>query len=293
MDRRTFLRGSAGAAAASLFDFGCATTGAASEPSPPADVDAHIQRYDHIMAGIRSAPMRVAFRPEEESLVRGAMASLFAAGSYADLDPEWKKESRVERRLLESMPTMDHAVFGMTDYLERLEATERHAIHQRLRQPDGLLDEIVEGLGVPAAALGVPEKRRRHLEQLTRDTGARFIHQPPSIVIDDTVSGIRRLETRHGWTPDSRALMAAQIQKRLKTESTEEYVNRIKSRDKDYADHLITAGAITMGVSAGVIGVGLGVAFGAGIEGLVIVTIGALALVAGLIVLIVGYCKRP
>ncbi|MBT9557037.1 MAG: hypothetical protein IV100_13455 [Myxococcales bacterium] len=318
MERRSFMSGLTGAGLASLFDVGCATPLAMGPSLAPRDLEEHLERYDRTVDVIRNAPLKVPLADSAAELFRDSLLALFTSSAYSDLTPEWQSESRVQRRLAEAMPAMDRGVLGMTEHIENLDVTARHELRERLRREPDFLESLAAGLVGPAESLGVAEPRRRQLERLVREQGARLIHQPPSIVIDDTVSAVRRFERRFASDPETRALLASQFRAhRSETppapvgdtppaETPDEQAERIRiaqamSGERSeraaaarYARELKVAGGITMGVGGGLLLIGgfAGAATGS-IGLLIIATLGAIALIVGLIVLLVGVGKTP
>ncbi len=302
-DRRGFIRATAlGLFGASLLER-CATTHAtwdAGAPLAEAEVSA---RFDGIMEAIRHGPIDARVAPADASLLRQGLASLFVAGTVRDVGPGWRRRPELATRVLAAMPDMDHAVFGMTDRIERLGASERFELAEMLRRDPDAAQAIADVIATPALALGVPEVRVTHLRQLTAHAVNRLTHQPPSLLLDDTVAAIRRLEQRAGWTEAQRAMMAGRVESYLSDRrsdsppddnlSVDPSRQRLLEEKLVYSERLVTAGAIVLGLGGvtDIVG-GLALGFGGGIGGAIALTVGSVAIVVGLIILIVGLVKR-
>jgi hypothetical protein len=291
MDRRDFLRLGLGGAALA----GCGVAGPSRGPAevplvpwPPPDMDAFLGRLDSNMATIRDGnPMRDAFdrtllgepvlaAPQlrsAEDLTRKSLRSLLLAGSVGDLPAEARTHPGIVDRLTRGLDEMDEATLGVTAHLEQLDPARRKAIQGRLRADPGLGMSIVEAFDTEASAIGVSLQRRTHLRSIATQVTWRLNAQPLSTFVDESSAKVRNIAERQ--------------YDRVLSDIRDIEPGKVSTVGKP-GSATMRVGAILLGVGAGVGLLGLAIASGGSIGGVFVVTAGALLLLGGLIVLIVG-----
>lgn len=295
MDRRDFLRLGLGGAALA----GCGVAGPNSGPAavplvpwPPPDMDAFFGRLDSNMATIRDGnPMRDAFdrtllgepalaAPQlrsAEDLTRKSLRSLLLAGSVGDLPVDARTHPGMVDRLTRGLDEMDEATLGLTAHLEQLDPARRKAIQGRLRADPKLGMSIVEAFDTEASAIGVSLQRRTHLRSIATQVTWRLNAQPLSTFVDESSAKVRSIAERQyeRVLTDIRAIEPSKVPLEGKS-----------------GDKTIRVGGILLGVGAVVGLLGLAVASGGAFAGVFVVTAGALLILGGLIVLIVGAAMK-
>jgi hypothetical protein len=182
-------------------------------------------------------------------------------------------------RLTRGLDEMDEATLGLTAHLEGLDPARRKAIQGRLRADPKLGMSIVEAFDTEASAIGVSLQRRTHLRSIATQVTWRLNAQPLSTFVDESSAKVRSVAERQyeRVLTDIRAIEPGKGPP-------------VGGR----GDGAVRVGAILLGVGLGVGLVGLAVAaggsasIGTAIGGLFVVTAGALLILGGLIVLIVG-----
>jgi hypothetical protein len=226
------------------------------------------------------------------------------------------------------MPEMDEAVGGMTRLLEGLTPTERADLNRRLREDPGLPMRVAEGLDAEAQRHGVPMERRLHLRTLAAHSAAR-LKQSSGMLFDEYTAKARKLSARSGEVAEVERRLAATLgeaafaQLRARTLASAARWQAVEGSsaggEEPSAPPLVPAtgefqpdqhsleeglvrrrnrtirdGAIILGVSGLVAGVSalLVVYAGASLLGLVGLTVGAILLITGLIVILYGAGMR-
>jgi hypothetical protein len=262
-----------------------------------------------------------------DGLFRKSVRSLFLVGSFSDLSQDARAHPAVQERLWAAMPEMDDSVAGMTRLLEGLTPTQRADFNRSLREDPGLPMRVAEGLDTEAQRYGVPLERRLHLRTLAAHTTAR-LKQSSGMLFDEYTAKARKLAARSGEVAEVERRLAASLgqaafaELRARTLASAARWQGVEGSDGAGGslpepplvpaavelpshqrpaaaelvrrrDRTIRDGAIILGVSGLVAGVSAllvlyGVSGLATAVGVVGFTVGAILLITGLIVILVG-----
>lgn len=255
-----------------------------------------------------------------DDLGRRAARSLLVTGAFRDLPEDARTHPVVQHGLRAAMPEMDDAFFGVQSRLDAQTPTERADIARELRQDPELGQRVLRLLDLEASEVGASETRRLHMRALGLGVCER-LHQSSEQLIGEYRSKLERVVARHGSDVEAERRLAAALGQasfaalRERTIASHEKHRAILTARRrgaatdawtpasepesvwTRADSVLTVGGVLLGVAvlsgvAGgllVAGGGLGGAF---LPGAILLTFGALHLLAGLIVLIVGAAMK-
>lgn len=265
---------------------------------------------------------------KNDELLRKVLRSLVMSSSFRSLELEDQAHPGVQSRMWGSMGEMDDAVRETNALLESLTPTERDDLRQAMRDDPELPKRFIETLDEQAARANIPLATRLQLRAAGLHACAR-VKQSPSLVIDEYTekckktlarSGsneeiLRRTTARMGdeatWAVQARLLAAHERWKIALGQPTTTtdgapaplpsaqpqpgqqvaYVDRPPPTDNG-AEGLVTAGAVMLGISGALTGLGVGLLFAVTIAGAIVLTVAGILLLIGLIVLIVGLARR-
>jgi hypothetical protein len=292
IDRRDFLVGAAGVGLA-----GCARR---ESQSPPAVVPAATIGADEFLRRMNDGRSAIAndtplsdvlihygadpkaLPPDElarhETLFRKSLDSLLLSASFRDLSPAEQADPRVQSLMLSSLDSMDDAVVGLANHLEKIPDLERRAIGKKLRAEPDLPLNLFEALDRKAKITGIDPKRRMQLRSIATQAGWRLSAQPVSLFVDEHVAKVRTIAERQN----------------------KELLTKIATAPTPGAEPASKPGETVLKVGAFLLGISLIVAFAGGliaapsgnVVGLVMITAGVLGAIGGLITLLVGLIIR-
>ncbi len=263
-----------------------------------------------------------------DDLTRKSLRALMVSGMVLDLNERDRSHPAVAARVAAIADELDETVIGMADWMEHSTPAQRQDVRTKLRAEPDIVDRLARALDAKAELIGVPHSRRRHMGQLFTHAGSRLARQDPSVAIDEYVGRVRRMQRLPGaasrgaqqvdpggTSPASSgssapaggttALPTVSVSGSGSANSgsagtpTPAYYYAGDPPAYGVAPRrrgagLATAGGITMGVSVGVGLLGLALAFAGGsssyawVPGAFVVTAGAVGLIVGLILLIIG-----
>lgn len=217
MDRRDVLKAGV---VVGVSGTGCATLGSASAGGD-AGLTSLLSTLDAARTAISEKPLFEAFRdpsrPDVDALVqsRAALArktfrSLALAGAMGDLTPEQRNHPEVQRRVTDSLGEMDEAMFGMTEVLESLSASERSNVGKALREDPTLGMRILGELDQEAVTLGMSSSVRLRLRSAASQVSTR-LRLSPDLAISEYTSKFRKLEARHGARAEAERKIGAAL----------------------------------------------------------------------------------
>jgi hypothetical protein len=264
---------------------------------------------------------------KHDRLFRKVMRTLVTSSSFRSLSLEDQAHPGVQSRMWASMGEMDEAVRGTSEMLGSLTATELDDLREALRDDPELPMRFAEDLDGWADRYGLPFGARAQLRQTAVQTCAR-LKQSPSLLIGEYTDKCRRTVERSGSNEEILRRTTARVgedamagvQERLfkaherwkialgepqiLTDGTPAppsgqpqpgqpgYTGFEPQKDPS-AETLVTAGAVMMGISGALTGLGLALLFAVEfISGAVTLTVAGILLLVGLIVLIVGLARR-
>lgn len=314
MQRRELL----GAAAAVMA--GCATSRA--EPKPELDLDGFYRRVDRGLASIgnpfQEVVPAVRFEPGERAFVEASLRTLLLTAAIQELPDSRRGDPELEKRVAAHRRDFELGLGGAEAIL-RMPPAERIRIEREVRRSPGLPERISDVLGRHARMAGVAGSGRFELRSMAQQVVWRMQHQPISLLFDDTLDRMQRVQVRLGGgsersrTSLARALFAQEgeydeaeevepepDQRPAKPREERELGPREQTKQKRAGRVLLGGGlAVSGGLALGGLGVGLAfVSFGGGgpdflpAVSITMCTIGGLAVVGGLITLIVGGVMR-
>lgn len=307
---------------------GCATTGlptAAAPAVPSVDMDSYLAQLDGAMDAIHresffgdlvragtptGGVVDTALLEQRERLSRKILRTLTLAGMFADLNEHDRAHPGMQARLWSAAAEIDATMEETSGALTALSTEDRGTLRRQLRREPTLIGRVGDALDAKAALIQAPAKRRRHLRALVGQVGWRMREQDPSVLIDefaDTYQRAKRHAERSAQsaqsTPATAPLTAEETLPTLEVSGASSpqlgVVAETPRPREGRGQSRVNGGLITLGIGVGLGGIGglLLVAgassggilnSGAGVAGLVLITIGALGLIAGLITLIVG-----
>lgn len=331
MNRRDLLRAGT---LLSLGGSGCASLSATSSGGDGALGD-FLSALDGMREAIGRSDVFAGFRdssrPDFDALVerraeltRKTFRSLMLTGALAELPVEQRSHVEVQRRLADSMQEMDDAMFGMTELLEELPASERADVGRALRDDPLLGMRIMGEVDREAASLGVSMGVRTRMRSVSTHVVSR-LRQSPDLTIAEYTGKFRKLEARHGARAEAERQVATALASELLWQQATpsevaaaggtapvEPQRCVTSKDcapshecRDYQDlgegnwspgvcqprRRVRRSPVTISVGAASLGVGALIALpfiGSGLGTVYFITLGAVIALSGLIVLIVG-----
>lgn len=259
-----------------------------------------------------------------DEMLRKVLRSLVLSSSFRSLSIEDQAHPGMQSRMWGSMGEMDEAVRGTNALLESLTPTERDELRQAMRDDPDLPNRFVESLDAEAARAGVSPATRLQLRTAGLHACAR-IKQSPSLVIDEYTEKCRKTIARSGSNEEilrrttarigdeatfavQERLLAAHERWKIALGQPATYTDGAPGAPppqpgqpqpgfpppppSNNAETLVTAGAVMLGISGALTGLGVGLLFAAGIAGAIVLTVAGILLLVGLIVLIVGLARR-
>lgn len=322
MDRRDFLTVGVGGASGFLAFAGDTEASMLKlpegrpRPIPLPDMDAYVAGIDAGMESIsRWSPCSTcpsySGDPEAiDNLARKSLRTLYMTAMFSDLPIEGQQHPEIQRRIFDAMPEMDEATSGMTAFLATRSPGNLDDLQLALRNPANPAMEIFEALDRQAAELGVSTPRRLQTRVMMTDASWRLRNQPPSLVISETLEKIEKVvaadasdEARTDW-------IAARVGEQIfwqrqqagvaKLISADEAVDDVAGGssegakpDRSTREKRLAKGARLMGLGllVGVLAVaGAAVTSEHGIAWAFVfgATVGAVMILVGLLVLLVG-----
>jgi hypothetical protein len=299
--RREVLGAAAGALA------GCATL--------PVDRIEGRERYARLDRNLQSVggvfeEMVPRARSAERAYVDAALRSLLLTAVIHELPESERGDPRMKERLQAHAKDFELAL-GTSREILQMPASERLLIERGLRRDPALADRVSELLARKARAAGISGAGRIELRKIAQQSAWSMQHQPISLVMDDTLARMRKVEARLGADATRARLMLAAAQESVvageydeddelaeESESEEAEAEEIEAKPKKptRGRNLMIGGGIAMGGGLLLGAAGFGLFFAsfdtssdfAATLSLVMCGVGAIALVIGLIVLIVG-----
>jgi hypothetical protein len=307
MDRRSFIKvgvaGASGLVVAGASPLAAASAASAPPigPAAPPDMDAYLARVDAGLASIDAwSPSSVArgSRPDAEqldTLGRKALKTMYMTAMFSDLPELAQQHPGMQSRLRKTLPIMDEAANGMTDWLASRSPEELARVQAALRDRQHPTMQVVEAIDEQAARVGVSRRRRLQVRAIATQADWRLRNQDPALLVQETLERVRRVSATDVKREAAEDLLAARAgeaifwQEQLATApigggpGTDPDSTRAKPR-RSTAE----SGARLMGI--GILTFGLGAAAtAAGAFPLVFVaTAGAILFVIGLVMLLVG-----
>ena len=281
MERRDFVKVSAGAAGLALT--GCAPTlhQASPRPSPSSKLPpGYLDRYDSGLARIREwSPSTEAGKPsaDVDRLARNGLTTMFVAGMLGDLPLEAQVDDGMQERVQASVATLDATGEEMMDFLRSRTDDDWRDLQTKLRV-HGAGKQIIENLDAEAARSGVSERRRGQLRSMFTEIEFRLREQSPSIVVDEYIGKMEKVAATDPEQDAQYRRVASSIASEAFWQSTTPTLRHKR---------LVRAGK-TIGWGVGIFAVsGLIVAAG-GFAAVIGMTVGVITVLVGLIMLLVA-----
>jgi hypothetical protein len=286
VDRRRFLgAGTAsvlGVAAGAVVDVGPAhATDARAEP--PLDLEAYLSRLDDGMRKLESFSLEERFGPsatrpaDADLLVRRMTQALYFTGMVGELPVDVQIRPEVQERIAAVLPLMDEATDRTLSFLQGQSAAELQRVQQALR--DGAVGrEVIDRFDALAADSGVSERRREHTRKMFTELEWRLRTQPATTVVTAYTEKVQRLLESDLATEARTRELAARIGEKAFWQQAE-----LTRRQR-----LVSRGGRTMGWGVLVFAGGALIVSAGTFEGVFIMTAGAVMMLVGLIILVVG-----
>lgn len=280
-----------------------------------ADVSSHLAVMDNLLASLERGPIlsdlvasldpsrgaasEAAQRDEE--LARKMTRALVVGSMYSELSPAQREQSEVQARLHALGSELDEAIGGVTSLFERTSQPERQLLRQRLSTPSAERNTVDRFVSTKLARHGVPLKTREHFDRI-RDVAFRHLtEQDPSVLMDDFVSKVRRLEARLAQTQAPPVVIGPVVADPQGQGSVppppgaaaQAPQPAVPSEPPQPGRSMVVGGGVTLGIGGallvgGSIAVALGLSSGLWIVGAFLLTAAGAALITGLVILLVG-----
>ncbi len=262
------------------------------------------------------------FAEHADPIARRALRSLHVAGAYGDLSEGARAHPHVQERMARFAPEMDASVVELKTLLATMPEEKRREIGRALRNGEPAM-QIAEAIDEEARALDVSVRSRTKLRAAARHVAFRLSRQPPSLFIDEYVAKIDRVAASRGIDILAQTGAAAQVTERMfwKAQRRDVQAETQRSEGRERGQGLaapgsaqptswsdlerppqhppepartspgqgtIITGGWMLGIGAAVFAIG-GVVLAAGeFAGVFVMTAGALGVIVGLVVLIIG-----
>jgi hypothetical protein len=202
MDRRSFVqRGLVGASGMAAAGKPILVSAAQTGGSPLYPLDDYLARMDAGLQRVREWSILDAL-PDYggdagmvDDLGRKAFTSLYMTAMFTDLPLEEQIRPEVQSRLWAVQSTMDAAMDDMTAYLRSRTKEDLTAVQRAIREDPAALDRVAEMIDVEAARTGISDERRRSTRRMIEHLGWRMANQPPSLLVDEYLQKIEKIET--------------------------------------------------------------------------------------------------
>lgn len=221
-------------------------------------------------------------------------------------------------------PRLDEAVIAHTALIARAPVREKQRVSERLRSDPDLVMRIGEALDEHARSLGVSADGRGKMRRILTDINARSRVQSFGVVADEYVEKVHRVVAQRGqdvafaralatnaaaaalWAPlqvlglpPPQTAGATSLRPAGQTTPTTdvERPSNVARPTRPPGQHrgtgLMVGGGITLGIGGTIFGIGMAGALGSGGIGFAFVaTLGAVGMLVGLILLLVGAILR-
>ncbi len=224
-------------------------------------------------------------------LLSQAFSALAGVSSYRDLPSDFQQAPEVQARLRRDGQNLGQAVLDVTAYLESLDSDERAASARALQERPELANLFDEKVQAEGRSRGADPRRLEKLSRAVNRVTWRLSRQDPDLLIDDCVDTADRLADRAGldrtratvhtkeWTPVGPA--APPTAPALTDEERETLA--ITGELIKHAGQLVCLFGLLIG------GVSIGGLLVLGAATYILgITAGALILVSGLVLIIIG-----
>lgn len=263
------------------------------------DMDAYLARMDGGLAEVaRSSPsaLRLGDRadPAADELARASLRTLYTTAMFADLPQEGQLHPGMQQRLWDAMPDMDRATSGMSDLLASQSPGDLARVQRALQSSRNPAMDMAAELDGHAARWGISDRRRLQTRLMVADANWRLRNQPPGLVVGETLGKVQRVlasdvsrEAREDWFAGrvgEELFWAQQAPAAGGAQAKPPGTGPTKSTRKKR----ITRGAILMGLGAAALGLGIAMDPNAESGLIVVATVGAVLIVVGFIILLVG-----
>lgn len=239
-------------------------------------------------------------RSRSDEVALGAVRTLFLSGAFSDLPEPSRVHPTVQDTMWQAMPSFDTAMRDVKGRLDALSPTERADLTREFRKDPGLAERVLAVVDEAARGKDVSDARRLHMRRMGLWVCDRLNHSSEMLVGEYSAKMEKVFEKPPTIAQTERKLMArlgedAYFAMRSRVlEAEERYrvagVARTPTAGEDdkTSRNLFIAGGVFMGLAtiAGVSGAILLAT--AGIGGAFVLTAGAVFLLTGLILLIVG-----
>lgn len=294
-------------------------------PSGPEQIEAMLADWDRTWDSLGQAsfvesqlgthePEHVRRHAEQvDAYATKALRAMFIAGSYSSLSPADQSNPRVRERVGQAMPVMDQAVGEACHRLESLTPSEVADLSDALKRDPDLTLRIGQELEQGAVTEKVALAERLKMRRIVTHLNWRLTKQPPGLVLGEQVRKSRKLERRFAsdeqaqqrlaahfahaamWTTDASSTVPSEGGGAGNTEGVPELETEEERKQRNNArkaKKVLIASGISAGAGAILLGVGIALLAGSGggatAGGLIMLTVGSLALVGALVLGIIG-----
>lgn len=272
-----------------------------------------LQRIMALEGAAPRSPETEAKIAEKDALFRRLLGSLLVTQGFRELSPETQLEPAVQDRMWSHMDEVGETVFEVSDMLAALDDRQRAQVQKILRDRPDLPMALGEAIDTRAAGAGISMRRRHQLRKMMSQSGFRLRTSDVGTVIDEYVRKVEKVRSRDDHDATTlemakqlgersfwrhQALLAAQATAPSTAPATSTAApgatpsnappapSALAPRRKP-GQRGLSAGAYLLGI--GVVTGGVSLALTEAAEGFVVgVTVGAILVAVGLIVLLVS-----
>lgn len=282
MDRRNFMRtGAVGASGFAVAGGAPLNEAAQRGGSLLYSMDDYLEQVDEGLARIDEWTIdeSVDESTDADVLGRKIVKSLYMTAMFRDLDVEDQLHPGMQDRMWAMQDTMDEAMDGVVDLLDRQTPESLERVRAALRDDASIKERIARFFDLEGGRTGVQDKRLEQTRASIDYVTARLSSQPPALLIEEYREKVEKVvasdieaEARQRW-------LLSKV-----GEKTFWSLAQAASKRQDRIDRGLRGMGIGLLIAAG--GAAL-FAIGADV-GLVGMTVGAIWFVIGLVTLLVG-----
>lgn len=171
---------------------------------------AQLSRYDMLDDFTRRSGAKAKYTDDDRSLTQMAVQAMYTSAYFRGLPEEAQLHPAMQERMFAQLPTMDEAVYGMTDRMSTLSEDRRDfvraALHEERTKPEVVSETFDKGMG----ALAMPLGRRFQVRSIFSKMGWRLQKQP-ALVIDEYVTKVQKATALVGSQVELQRRIAAQM----------------------------------------------------------------------------------
>lgn len=224
MERRDFLKlgGAAGVGASAVAGAGCVPGLFGGKRLSTTEINELVGRLDDGIERAsrydmlddfakRSGQDKPSGTEEERAICSKSLRAMYATQMFRSLPEEAQVHPAIQHRMLREMPSIDEAVFGMTDLMAAMPEERRAGIRKQLKRDPDAAERISQGIDQGAGKLKLASTRRFQMRSMFKDAAWRLQAQPTSTVIDEYVRKVDKVKAQFGSQTEMQRRIASQL----------------------------------------------------------------------------------